>query len=99
MAVLAYQSYFWLRQGYWRPVESRLVLDRVLPSSFFQWLGNTNSWSGLNRIISAVFTWPLALFLFVFGMVVFLLIAKTLDLFSKPVKPAEKERTKHWRGT
>ena len=30
IAVLAYQNYFWLKQGYWKPLGSRLVFDKVL---------------------------------------------------------------------
>lgn len=86
IGVLAYQSLFCLKQGYWKPLGARLVLDNVLPTDFFQWLHNPSSWLGLNKIISAVFNFPLALFLPVFGLVSFLLVARACNLFSKPEK-------------
>ena len=86
IAVLAYQSFFWVKQGYWKPLGARLVLDKVLPTNFFQWLHNPDAWLGLNKIISPVFNSSLAMFLLVFGLVVLLLVARTLDLFLKPEK-------------
>lgn len=97
VAVLVYQICFWLKQGYWKPLGSRLVLDKVLPATLFQWLRNPNSWLGLNKIISLIFNSPLALFLFVFGLVVFLLVDKTFDFFSKPEKK-EQVRMRRWRS-
>jgi hypothetical protein len=98
IGVLAYQSFVCLKQGYWKPLGSRLVLDKVLPTNLSQWLHNPKSWLGLNKIISPVFNSSLALFLQVFGLVLLLLLAKTFDLFSKPEKK-EKElgRTRSWR--
>lgn len=96
IAVLAYQSFVWLEQGSWKALESRLVLYKVLPTNFLQWLHNPHSWSGLNKIISPIFNLPLALFLLVSGLVVLLLVAKTLDSFSKPEKK-ELVRTRSWR--
>ncbi len=52
IAVLAYQSCIWLERGYWKALGSRLVLDKVLPTYFFQWLHNPHSWLGLNNYIS-----------------------------------------------
>jgi len=100
IAVLAYQSFVWLKHGYWRTLESRLVLNKVLPTNFLQWLHNPYSWSGLNKIISPVFNSSLAMFLLVFGLVVFLLVARTFDLFSKYEKmEIEVVRTRNWRRT
>ncbi len=100
IAVLAYQSFIWLKQGYWEALGSRLVLNRVLPTSFLQWLHNPPSWSGLNKIISSVFNSSLAMFLLVFGLVVYLLVAKAFDLFSKPAKTEiEVVHTRNWRRT
>jgi hypothetical protein len=100
IAVLAYQNYFWLKQGYWKPLGSRLVLEKVLPTNFSQWLHNPHSWSGLNKIISPVFNSSLAMFLLVFGLVVILLVAKAFDLFSKYEKmEIEVVRTRNWRRT
>jgi len=100
IAVLAYQSFVWLKQGYWEALESRLVLNKVLPTNFLQWLHNPHSWSGLNKIISPVFNSSLAMFLLMFGLVVFLLVAKTFDLFSKhEKKEIEVVRTRNWRLT
>jgi hypothetical protein len=86
IAVLAYQSTTWVRLGYWKSLGSRLVLNKVLPSNFFRWLHTPTSWVGLKKILFSVFNLPLALFLLLFGLVVFLLLAKTFDLFSKPEK-------------
>ena len=100
IAVLAYQSFVWLKHGYWKTFGSRLVLDKVLPTNFFQWLHNPHSWSGLNKIISSVLNSSLAMFLLVFGLVVLLLVAKTFDLFSKhEKKEIEVVRTRNWRRT
>ncbi len=96
IAVLAYQSCIWLERGYWKALGSRLVLDKVLPTNFFQWLHNPHSWLGLNKITSPVFNSSLAMFLLVFGLVVFLLVAKTFDLFSNPEKK-EQARVVRWR--
>ena len=96
IAVLAYQSFIWLKQGYWEALGSRLVLNKVLPTNFLQWLHNPHSWSGLNKIISPVFNSSLAMFLLVFGLVVLLLVSKTFDLFLKPAKK-EQARVKRWR--
>jgi len=96
IVVLAYQSFVWLKQGYWKPLGSRLVLDKVLPTNFSQWLHNPSSWVGLNKIISPAFNSPLAIFLLVFGLAFLLLVAKTFDLFLKPEK-RELEKIKGWR--
>jgi hypothetical protein len=94
MAVLMYQTYFWMSQGYWKPIGSRLLLDRVVPTRFFQWL-DANSWPALDKVVSWIFDSPLALFLLVSGLVVILLISKTLSLFSRSAKKGQK---RSWRG-
>ena len=96
IVVLTYQSFCWLKEGYWKPLGARLVLDKVLPTNFFQWLINSNSWLGLNKIISPVFNSSLAMFLLVFGLVALLLVAKVFDLFLKPEKE-ERARIGRWR--
>ena len=104
MVVLAYQGYFWLKLGHWKSLDSKLVLNIVLPTNFLQWLRNPSSWLGLKNVITPVFNFPLALFLLLFGLAVFLLISKAFDSFST----AEAERiskmdievipTKNWRN-
>jgi len=96
IAVLAYQICIWLERGYWKALGSRLVLDKVLPTYFFQWLHNPHSWLGLNKIIFPVFNSSLAMFLLVFGLVVLLLVAKTFDLFSM-LEKKEQARVVRWR--
>ncbi len=96
IAVLAYQSFVWLKHGYWKALGSRLILYKVLPINFFQWLHDSHSWSGLNKIITPVVNSSLAMFLLVFGLVVFLLVDKTFDLFSKYWKK-EQTRVTRWR--
>jgi len=96
MAVLAYQSAIWLRQGYWKSLGTRLVLNKVLPSNFLHWLQNPKSWLGLNKIVFSVFNLPLALFLLLFGLVILLLVAKTFDLVSKSENTAPIDR-RAWR--
>ncbi len=96
IAVLVYQSFVWLERGHWKAFGSRLVLDKVIPTNFSQWLHNPHSWLGLNKIISPVFNSSLAMFLLVFGLVVLVLVAKTFDLFSKPEKK-EQARVVRWR--
>ena len=103
IAVLAYQGYFWMKLGQWKSLDSKLVLYIVLPTNFLQWLRNPNSWLGLKKIIIPVFNFPLALFLLLFGLVVFLLMAKIFDSFLKPEminkKDIEVVPTKNWRRT
>ncbi len=97
IGVLAYQSLIWLKHGYWQALESKLVLNKVLPTNFLQWLHNPRSWSGLNKIISPVFNLSLAMFLLVFGLVVILLLAKVFDLFLRPTN-GEQGREVRWRS-
>ena len=98
IAVWAYQGFVWLKYGYWKTLGSRLILDKVLPINFVQWLHNPHSWSGFNKIISLVFNSSLAIFLLVFGLVVYMLVAKAFDSFSEPEKTEiEVVRTKNWR--
>ncbi|MBW7989374.1 MAG: hypothetical protein FVQ84_05065 [Planctomycetes bacterium] len=86
MVVLAYQGYFWMKLGHWKSLDSRLVLNKVLPINFLQWLRNPSSWLGLKKIISPFFNFPLALFLLLVGLIAILLLSKIFDLFSKPEK-------------
>ena len=86
LVVLVYQSTIWLKWGYWKSMGLTLVLNEVLPSNFFHWLDNPKSWFGLNKIVFSVFNLPLALFLLLFSLVIFLLVFKTSKIFSKPVK-------------
>ncbi len=96
LAVLVYQSWFWLKLGCWNPLASRLVLNKVLPADFLHWLNNPHSWLGLKKIIYPFFNFPLALFLLLFGLVVLQLVAKIVDLFSKSEK-IELVSTGSWR--
>ena len=96
LAVLVYQSLFWLKLGYWKPLASRLVLNKVLPVDFLRWFHNPQSWLGLKKIISPFFNFPLALFLLLVGLVILQLVAKVFDFFSKPEK-IEVIETKRWR--
>ena len=97
IAVLSYQSYFWMKFGHWKSLDSKLILNRVLPVNFLQWLRDTSSWLGLKKIITPIFNFPLALFMLLFGLIAILLLAKIFDLlFSKPekIKPLDSRR---WR--
>jgi hypothetical protein len=96
IAVLAYQSITWVRLGHWKSMGSRLVLNKVLPSNFFRWLHTPTSWVGLKKILFSVFNLPLALFLLLFGLIMFLLVAKTFDLFSNQGKTGPIG-TRNWR--
>jgi hypothetical protein len=102
MVVLVYQGYFWMKLGYWKSLDSKLVLNKVLPINFLQWLRNPSSWLGLKEMITSVFNFPLALFLLLFGLVVFVLIDKTFDSFlkSEMIKKMDIEviPTKNWRN-
>lgn len=97
IGILAYQSYFWLTQGYWKPLRASLVLGQVLPTRFFHWLHSADSSLALKRIASSVFNSPLAVFLLVFGLAFLMLMAKIFSLFSKSA--VKKEQTKQWRGS
>jgi hypothetical protein len=97
LAVLVYQSYFWMKLGQWKSLDSRLILNRVLPVNFIQWLRNPSSWLGLKKVITPVFDFPLALFLLLFGLVAILILAKIFDLLfskSEKIKPIDSRR---WR--
>ena len=96
MAVLAYQGYFWLKQGYWKSLDSELFLNKVLPTNFLQWLHNPSSWLGLNKVVVPVSNLPLTLFLLLFGLVSLLLVNTISALFSKPEK-TETIGTRCWR--
>lgn len=85
-AVFVCQICFWATRGHWKPLGSRVVLDIILPTNFFQWVENPGSWLILNKIISPFFNFPLSLFLMVLGSVVILFMVEVLDLFSKPEK-------------
>jgi hypothetical protein len=79
LAVLTYQSYFWLKLGCWKPLASRLLLDKILPADFLIWLRNPHSWSGLKKIISPFFNFPLSLFLLLVGLVAVQLVTGIFD--------------------
>ena len=96
IAVLAYQGYFWMKLGHWKSLDSKLVLNKVLPINFLQWLRNPSSWLGLKKVITPVFNFPLALFLLLFGLIAILLLSKMFDLFSKPEKIGVLD-SKSWR--
>ena len=96
MVVLAYQGYIWMKIGHWKSLESKLVLNIVLPAHFLQWLRNPSSWLGLKKVITPVFNFPLALFLLLFGLIAILLLSKAFDVLSKPEK-IEVIDAKRWR--
>ena len=98
LTVLGYQSFFWLKLGQWKPITSRLLLDKVLPVSFFQWLHSPYSWIGLKKIIYPVFNFSLALLLLLVGLIALLLVVRIFNLFSKPEKVEVLDRRK-WRTT
>lgn len=101
IAVLSYQGTLWLKHGCWQPLGSRLLLYRILPANFLQWLNKPDSWLGLKKVVLHTFDWPLALFLFLFGMAVLLLLILVFDLFSKPVRTKKTKtkitRSRNWR--
>lgn len=96
ITILLYQTYFWMKLGHWKSLDSKLVLNKVLPMNFLQWLRNPSSWLGLKKVIAPVFDFPLALFLFLFGLIAILLLAKIFDLLFKSEK-IEHIGSRHWR--
>jgi hypothetical protein len=86
LAVLGYQSFFWLKLGYWKPIASRLLLDKVLPINFFQWLHSPYTWVGLKKLIFQIVDLSLAMFLLLVGLIALLLVIRIFNLFSKPEK-------------
>jgi len=96
LAVLVYQGYFWLKQGYWKSLDSNMFLSKVLPANFLQWLHNPKSWLGLNKIVVPIFNLPMTLFLLLFGLVILLLADKISALFLKHDK-TEPIGTRRWR--
>jgi len=97
LAVLGYQSFFWLKLGYWKPITARLLLNEILPADFLHWFHNPQSWLGLKKIISPFFNFPLALFLLLVGLAILQLVAKIFDFFSKPEKIVVID-TRSWRN-
>jgi hypothetical protein len=86
LTVLGYQSLFWLKLGQWKSIDSRLLLNEVLPINFFQWLHSPYSWIGLKKLIIPIFNIPLALLLLLVGLITLLLVTKIFSLFTKPEK-------------
>jgi hypothetical protein len=98
LAVLGYQSFFWLKLGYWKPIASKLLLDEILPPNFLRWLHNPQSWIGLKKIICPVFNLSLALLLLLVGLIALLLITRIFNLFSKPqVEEIQVLDSRGWR--
>ena len=98
LAVLGYQSFFWLKLGHWKPIASRLLLNEILPANFFQWLHNPHSWIGLKKIICPVFNFSLALLLLLVGLIALLFVIRIFNIFSRPEKVEVLDRRK-WRTT
>ncbi|MBN1805861.1 MAG: hypothetical protein JW837_11470 [Sedimentisphaerales bacterium] len=96
LAVLGYQSFFWLKLGYWKPIASKLLLNEILPINFFQWLHSPYSWIGLKKLIFPVFNIPLALFLLLVGLITLLLVSRIFSLFIKPEKIKVPD-SRRWR--
>jgi len=96
ITILLYQTYFWMKLGHWKSLDSKLVLNKVLPMNFLHWLHNPSSWLGLKNVIAPVLDFPLALFLFLFGLIAILLLAKIFDLLFKSEK-IEHIDSRHWR--
>jgi hypothetical protein len=86
LTVLGYQSLFWLKLGQWKSIDSRLLLNEVLPINFFQWLHSPYSWIGLKKLIIPIFNIPLALLLLLVGLITLLLVTKIFSFFTKPEK-------------
>ena len=98
LTVLGYQSFFWLKLGRWKPIASRLLLDKVLPINFFQWLHSPYTWVGLKKLIFPIVNLPLAMFLLLVGLITLLIVVRIFNLFSKPEKVEVLDRRK-WRTT
>jgi hypothetical protein len=98
LTVLGYQSFFWLKLGQWKPIASRLLLDKVLPINFFQWLHSPHSWIGLKKLVFPIVNLPLAMFLLLVGLISLLIVVRIFNLFSKP-KKVEVLNRRGWRTT
>jgi hypothetical protein len=95
IGVLGYQIYFWLRHGYWKSLSAGLVLEKVLPNSFFQWIANDASWLGVKKIILYIFKSSLASFLFLFALgllVLVFVIVDFADFLEKGKKAKDKQK-------
>lgn len=92
--VLAYQGAFLFKYGWWKSVKASLLLYKVLPANFVQWIRSGTSWSGVNEITSFVFNTPLVLLLLAFGFVVHVLIARAFALLRRE----RVEQNLSWRG-
>ncbi len=98
LTVLGYQSFFWLKLGQWKPITSRLLLDKVLPINFFQWLHSPYTWVGLKKLVFQIVDLSLAMFLLLVGLITLLIVVRIFNLFSKPEKVEVLDRRK-WRTT
>lgn len=80
----AYQAYLWLRDGSWTPLETSIILPRVLPIEFSLWIVDENaSWVGFRKIIAyIVFDMPLILFVVLLGL--------SLLLFAERICPGKE---------
>ena len=98
LAVLGYQSFFWLKLGYWKPIAARLLLNEILPANILHWLHSPNSWIGLKRIICPFFNFSLAMLLLLVGLIALLLVTRIFSLFLKPEKIQALD-SRRWRTT
>jgi hypothetical protein len=83
LGVLAYQIYLWLYAGFWKSLSAAIVLEKILPDSFFVWLQDKNSWVGAKKIITGLTNMSLALFLFICGVIWIFLAIEVLELIDK----------------
>jgi hypothetical protein len=90
--ILAYQGYFWLSQGYWRPLKAYHVFDRILPTALLQWHHNCN-WAVVRQALTFTFNLPLALFLIGAGLLMLILLPGVCTFYHSPAA----NESEHWR--
>src|SRR3989339_1230637 len=79
----AYQVYSMARWGSWHTMYADTVLTRILPASFFSWLQNTSSFTGLKNALSWITTMPLFAFLIACGIVYLIIYCLVWTIFTK----------------
>jgi hypothetical protein len=90
--VFLYQCFLWLKEGRWTPLPASVILVRVLPTRFLEWLTDeSTSWLGVKKIVLFVFDWPLSWFLVVLGFALLFLTLELVDAFPKKAQDKQKE--------
>ena len=95
LAILGYQGFLFFRHGYWTPLKAGLLLCRILPTGFLQWLFGTTSWAWVHKTALFVFNLSLAAFLFILSCALFVLTRRAFCSCPRPLH--KEEYVANWR--